>query len=71
MQKRLCSLVYVFLQQEIISFTAGSALRSMYSAEASLHCDRVHGERLPAELPQREERKAEEGSAAEHVPGHM
>lgn len=63
--------VHVFLPQETIPSEAGSALRSVHPAEAPLHRDGVHGERLPAELPQREEREAQEGDAAEHVPGHM
>ena len=36
------------LQQEVISFEAGSALWSVYTAEAPLHCDRVYGTWLPA-----------------------
>lgn len=57
--------------QEAVPFEAGSALRGMHPAEAPLHRDRVYGERLPAELPPRAEREAQEGDAAEHVPGHM
>lgn len=71
MQTQLCSLVCVFLQQEVVSLKAGSAVWSVHSAEASLHCHRVHGERLPAQLSQREKGEAAEGGAAEHVPGHM
>lgn len=63
--------VHVFLPQETIPLEAGSALRRVHPAEAPLHRDGVYGERLPAELPQGEEREAQEGHAAEHVPGHM
>lgn len=37
-----------FLQQEAISFEAGSALWSVYAAEAPLYCDRADGKWLPA-----------------------
>lgn len=63
--------MHVFLPQETVPFEAGPALWSMHPAEAPLHRDGVYGERLPAGLPPGEEREAQEGGAAEHVPGHM
>lgn len=63
--------VHVLLPQETVPFEAGPALWSMHPAEAPLHRDGVHGEWLPAGLPPGEEREAQEGDAAEHVPGHM
>lgn len=60
-----------FLQQEVISFEAGSALWSVYTAEAPLYCDRVYGKWLPAQLSEREKRKAQQGDATECVPRYL
>lgn len=56
-------------KQETLPPEAGPALRSVHTPQASLRCDRIHGKRLPAQLPSAKARETWQRHAAEHVPG--
>ncbi len=59
------------LSQETVPPQTGAAVWCLLAAAPPADCGRVHGERLPAELPAAEGQDSEGGVASVHVSGRL